>query len=140
MKPGTIAIWRASYVCVPLAISARMSELLPTAKNRPRLTANASAFGMPGIDCIDSCVEHHEVGVGSFGGSRFVRPGYTKDACDGRSGQAHELSAAVALIFHYWSSLRAAKNCIRTRAPLRPHQAATLTSCSPLWLVPAAIL
>ena len=66
----------------------------PAALDRERLR-----FRHAGIDCIDSCVEHHEIGVGSFGGSRSVRPGYTKDACDGRSGQAHELSAAVALIF-----------------------------------------
>ena len=46
MKPGTIVICRASNVCVPLPISPLISALLPTAVNRPALTANASAFGI----------------------------------------------------------------------------------------------
>jgi hypothetical protein len=45
MKPGTIVIWRASNLCVLLPMSGLISELLPTAANRPALTANASAFG-----------------------------------------------------------------------------------------------
>jgi len=70
----------------------------PAALDRERLCLRHA-----GIDRIDSRVEHHEIGVGPFGGSRSVWPVSTKDACDGRSGQAHELSAAVALISHHWS-------------------------------------
>src|ERR1019366_5131184 len=85
----------------------------PAALDRERLS-----FRGAGINRVDPGVEHHEIGVGPFGGSRSVRPGYTKDACEGRSGQAHELSTAVALISRHWSSSRAAKNCIRTKAQL----------------------
>src|SRR5215831_2463778 len=74
MNPGTIVICLASKTCVRLPISDLISSVLPTATNRPALTANACA-------CADQ-------------------------AGDTGTGEAHELSTAVAVVRHRGSPCR----------------------------------
>ena len=104
MNPGTTVICLASNVWVPLPMSAFISAVLPTAVNRPALTANASAFGARGIDRVDLGVEDNQIGVLPFGSRCGAWPCPADKSGDAGSGQVHEFSTAASVIHHRSSS------------------------------------
>ena len=104
MKPGTIVICFASNVCVllpiePLDVRRAADGDEPAGLHRERLGARRR-----GVHRVDLGVEHDEVGVRRRRrcGSSVASPshGAADRAGDAGAGQAHESSAAVAILAH----------------------------------------